>query len=63
MGTVRQRYALLVPLAAGDEELRFELDTDRAPEDAATTLPVSLTVISVDGERRTVQAEALPVIC
>jgi len=61
MGMVRQRYALLVPLAAGDEELRLEVDTDRMPGDAAKALPVSLTVVSVDGERRTVQAEARPV--
>ena len=61
MGTVRQRYRLMVPLAAGDEELCLDLDTDRAPEDAATALSVSLTVVSVDGERRTVQAEARPV--
>ena len=61
MGTVRQRYALLVPLAAGDEEATFDVLLDRDPKDAATALPVRLTVVSVDGETRTVQAEARPV--
>jgi hypothetical protein len=61
MGTVRQRYSLLVPLAAGDEEATFDVLLDRDPKDAAKGLAVSLTVVSVDGETRTVQAEARPV--
>jgi hypothetical protein len=61
MGTVRQRYTLLVPLAAGDEEATLDVFLDRMPEDAATALSVRLAVLSIEGETRTIDAEMRPV--